>query len=335
MKVARLHGVGDIRLHEESEPVAQEGEGLVRIESVGICGSDLHWFNEGSIGDSTLDRPLVLGHEFAGVALDGPNEGRRVAVDPAVPCNQCRYCLEGNPNLCLSVRFAGHGIEDGALQERIAWPVDCQFPLPETVSAAEGVMLEPLGVALHALDLGKVRPAMQVGVFGCGPIGLMLLQLLRLSGATCRVATEILPHRREAARENGATVVIDATADDTDAQVREAVEGDGLDVAFEVAGENPAVEAAIAAARPGARVVLVGIPEDDRTSFCASVARRKGLTIKMTRRMKHVYPRAIHLLERGLVDLESLVTDRFPVDRVSEAFQHASERKGLKVVVEL
>lgn len=315
MKVVRLHSVGDLRLHDEAAPAPGPDEALVSVTAVGVCGSDLHWFAEAGIGDARLARPLVLGHEFAGVT----EGGRRVAVDPAVPCGACKFCQEGNPNLCAALRFAGHGREDGALRERMVWPARCLVPLPDSLSDADGAMLEPLGVALHAVDLGKIRAGMRVGVFGCGPLGLLVLQVARVAGAAEVLVTEPLAHRLAVARRWSAT---------------EWSPGQEVDVAFECAGENGAVEDAIAAVRPGGRVVLLGIPGDDRTAFTASVARRKGLTLKISRRMKHTYPRAIRLVADGRVDVRSLVTHRFPLEKALEAFEVAGRREGVKVIVE-
>jgi L-iditol 2-dehydrogenase len=334
MKTARLHGVGDLRIHDEPVPEPGPGEVLLRVTAVGLCGSDLHWFGEGAIGDATLTKPLVLGHEFAGLVESGEWKGRRVAVDPAVPCGVCEFCLEGNPNLCSAMRFAGHGSEDGALREMMAWPARVLHPLPDSMSDADGVMLEALGVAIHAVDLGHLKTAMTVGVFGCGPIGLLALQVARVAGATRLIATEKLPHRIEAARSLGATAVFQAQGGNEVADVLAATDGKGVDVAFEIAGDNDAVEAALASTRRGGRVVLVGIPDDDRTSFTASIARRKGLTVKLSRRMKHVYPRAIRLVQSGLVDVRSLVTHTFPLEQAEEAFSFARRRAGLKVIIE-
>ena len=315
MKVARLHSAGDIRLHEEPDPIPGPDETLVWVKAVGLCGSDLHWFSEAGIGDTQLSRPLVLGHEFAGVT----EAGQRAAVDPAIPCGKCEPCLAGNPNLCLHIRFAGHGADDGALRDTLAWQSRNLIPLPDSLSDVDGAMLEPLGVALHAIDLGKIRPGMRVGVFGCGPIGLLVLQLAKIAGATDVFVSEPLNHRLEAAERFGGTPWT--------ASVQ-------VDVAFECAGENAAVEDCITAAKAGGRVILVGIPADDHTSFTASVARRKGLTIKLSRRMKNTYPRAIRLVEGGLVDVRSLVTHRFPLEKIAEAFGAAIRREGLKVIVE-
>jgi len=334
MKVLRLHGMGDLRLHDEPEPVPGPGEVLLCVTAVGLCGSDLHWLSEAGIGDARLQEPLVLGHEFAGVIESGERRGERVAVDPAIPCGACEFCLEGNPNFCSALRFAGHGTEDGALRQYMAWPAHCLYPLSNSLSDADGVMLEPLGIAIHAVDLGHLKPGMTVGVFGCGTIGLLVLQLARAAGATHVMATEKLPHRLEAARSLGATAVFQAVDGRESAEILAATEGRGVDVAFEAAGENEAVETAMAAAKPGARVVLIGIPAEDRTAFTASTARRKGLTIKLSRRMKRVYPRAIRLVESGMVDVRSLVTHRFPLEEFDQAFSTAQRREGLKVIIE-
>ena len=318
MRTVRLHAPNDLRLHEEPKPDPGPGEVLVRVSAVGICGSDLHWFGEAGIGDAKLKQPLILGHEFAGVIAAGTRQGERVAVDPAVPCNTCEDCRQGNPNLCEHMRFAGHGLEDGALREYIAWPEECLFPLPDLLSDADGVMLEPLGVAIHTVNLAHLRAGMTVGVFGCGPIGLLVIQMAHLSGAMEVLVTEPLPHRLEAAQRMGA---------------REWTPGRSVDVAFEIAGEDEAVDVAFAAVKPGGRVILVGIPANDRTSFSASTARRKGLTIKLVRRMKLTYPRAIQLVEGGKADVRSLVSHQFPLEQAQEAFTVAQHRKGLKVIV--
>ena len=334
VRAARLHGVGDIRVADEPGPEPGPGESLVRVTAVGLCGSDLHWYTEGGIGDAVLARPLVVGHEFAGVIADGPRAGERVAVDPAIPCRTCALCREGHPNLCPAIGFAGHGTRDGGLREFLAWPTDLLYPLPESVSDADGALLEPLGVAIHAMDLAHLRVGGTVAVIGCGPIGLLLIQAVRAAGVTRVIAADPLAHRREAARRYGADTVFDPAAAGSAADFFAAETGLGVDVAFDVSGTDAAIDLALVAARPGARVVLVGIPDTDATTFRASVARRKGLTLVMVRRMKEVYPRAIRLAERGLVELPSLVTHRYPLTEAATAFRTAAARDGLKVIIE-
>ncbi len=331
MRVARLHGRGDLRLHDEERPRPGPGERLVRVGAVGLCGSDLHWFSEGGIGGvDPLARPFVLGHELGGRTEDG----RVVAVDPARPCERCRNCIEGDFNLCPHTRFAGDGAQDGGLQEWIAWPERALIPLPPGLTPADAAMLEPLGIALHAMDLGHLRAGETVGVFGCGPIGLLMIQVARAGGSRV-FATDLpaRPHRLEAARALGAEVFA-AEAGREGGAIREAAGSGGLDAALETAGDDAAVDAAVEAARPGARVVLVGIPSQTRTSFVAGTARRKGLSLVLARRMGHVYPRAIALVASGRVNVRSVVTHRFPLESVRMAFEAAEKRVGLKVLVE-
>lgn len=334
MRAARLHGTGDLRVEDAPEPEPGPGESLVRVTAVGLCGSDLHWFTDGGIGDAQLDRPLVLGHEMAGVVQGGPLDGRLVAVDPAWPCGRCERCLAGDRNLCLAIRFAGHGENDGGLRELVAWPDHLLHPVPESLTGADAAVLEPLGVALHAHDLARPRAGDTVAVVGCGPIGLLLVQLAALTGAARVVAVEPLAHRREAAAAMGADVVVDPGAPDASEQVAEATQGRGVDVALEVAGNDPAVALAVRAVRPGGQVVLAGIPTEDTTSFPASVARRKGLTLTLSRRMKEMYPRTIRLVASGAVDVRSVVSHAYGLGQVDEAFRVAEQRSGLKVVVD-
>jgi L-iditol 2-dehydrogenase len=221
------------------------------------------------------------------------------------------------------------------MREWISWPEACLHPLPPTVTDAEGALLEPLGVALHAVDLGQLRAGMTIGVFGCGPIGLLILQLARLSGASSIIATDVLQHRLDAAKSFGAHRIVLVSPGDDSAISSMSSGGSGMDVAFEVAGEQGAVDDAISLVSPGGKVILVGIPVDDRTSFTASAARRKGLTIKLVRRMKHTYARAIDLVAQGMVDVRSLVTHRFALDDVDKAFKAARQREGLKVIIEM
>lgn len=333
MRVARLHGLGDVRVSSEADPEVGPGQSLVRVHAVGLCGSDLHWFSEGGIGDAQLSSPLVLGHEFSGVVEGGELDGRLVAVDPSDPCGRCEECLEGNRNLCPTVRFSGHGTNDGALRELVAWPTHLLHPVPDSITAADAAMLEPLGVALHAHDLGHVRLQASVAVVGCGPIGLCLIQLARLGGAGRVIAIEPLAHRRAAAAAHGADVVLDPADPDIHAQLAAATGGRGVDVAFEIAGNDEAVALSVTAARPGGTVVLAGIPGSDSTTFPAGVARRKGLTLKLSRRMKEVYPRTIGLVDRGVVDVRSLVSDTYALGDVAAAFTAADRRTGLKVIV--
>jgi L-iditol 2-dehydrogenase len=306
------------------------------VTAVGLCGSDLHWYEEASIGDARLARPLVLGHEFAGVITDGPRAGQRVAADPAVDCGRCAPCLERRNNLCLAMQFAGHGSTDGALRTLMAWPERLLTPIPDLISDDEAPLLEPLGVALHAISLAPVAPGGRVGVYGCGPIGLLLVQLLRLAGASDIVATDRLENRVAAARSMGATdaFLVDANPGTDFWADRRLARDHEVDIAFEVSGSDEALSDAIAAVRPGGKAVIVGIPARDRTSFEASAARRKELALLLCRRMvASDLPKAVKVVSDGGVDLSALISHRYPIDQAPEAFTTLAARRGLKVIV--
>lgn len=330
MRCAVLHAPGDIRVEQRADPVVGTGESLVRVTSVGLCGSDLHWFAAGAIGDAAISRPLVLGHEMAGVVVSGPLAGRSVGLDPALPCGRCRECGSGLEHLCTRMHFAGHGDTDGGLREFLAWPDRGLHVLPDGYDPASGSLLEPLGVAVHAADLAHLRYGWAVAVIGCGPIGLLLVQLAALSGCEV-VAVEPLPHRRAAALRAGASTAV---------APEEVVRGAGLDgtcdAAFEVSGADDGLARAADLVRPGARIVLVGIPDQDSTTFTASTMRRKGLTLASVRRMTAgAYRRAIALAVRGAVDLSWSTSHRFALDDAPVAFATAARREGLKVVVDV
>lgn len=332
MLAARLYGPKDLRVEPIIEPAAPgPGQLLLKVTAVGICGSDLHTYEDGRIGDTVVQQPLILGHEFGGEVLavgDGANDGhdkplrpgQRVAVDPAQPCHRCEMCEAGHPNLCRRLHFCGLWPDDGALQERmIVRARDC-FPVPDSISEAGIALLEPLGVALHAVDLGKLKLARSVAVLGCGPIGLMIIKLARLSGADPIYAFDCFPWRVEKAKQWGATDAWTVDSSDPVERLKSITDGRGVDVAFEAAWADQSIAQAAEMARLGGRMVLVGIPSDDAMAIKHSTARRKGLTIMMSRRMKHTYPRAIHMAESGMIDLNDLVSHHFPLAETAHAF---------------
>jgi len=333
MKALKFYDIKDLRLEEAPKPSADKAQSLLKVASVGICGSDVHYYTEGGTGGLNLAQPFVLGHEFSAWIAEGPKKGQLVAVDPALPCGKCEFCLEGNPNFCLNLAFAGAEETNGGLQEFIAWDREAIYPLPETISRQEAALLEPLGIAIHALRLGHVFPGMDVGVFGVGSVGLLTVQMARLAGASRIFVTDRLRHRLDVALECGATEVLLADGEEAE-RINAATNGRGVDIAFEAAGDDgSAVESAVQASKRGGTVVLIGIPSEDETQFTASAARRRGLTLKLSRRMKNTYPTAIRLVENGQVDLASLVTAEFPLEEYEQAFETAAARQGVKVVI--
>jgi L-iditol 2-dehydrogenase len=327
MRASRLHGIGDIRVEDLPRPVPGPGEVLLKVAAVGTCGSDVHYYVEGAIGDQVVTEPIIMGHEFSawvagpGGGVTGLEIGQLVAVEPAIHCGECECCRHGHPNLCPDVVFCGTPPIDGVFAEYTAKPAENCFPLPEGFTPADGAMLEPLGIAIHTVDLAHLRPGYTVAVLGAGPIGLLTAAVARAAGAGEIYMTEPLSYRREFALRYAADAVLDPGATDVVAEIMRLTGGRGVDVAFEAAGAADTPDQAARVARPGGKVIVVGIPSDDTMTFTAGVARRKGLTIKLVRRMKHTYPRAIALVEKGLVDVGSLATHEFPLERIAEAFE--------------
>ena len=302
-------------------------------------------YETGRIGYTVASQPFVLGHEFMGVvdavgadALDGEHQplklGQRVAVEPAVPCWRCELCERGHPNLCPNHYFYGLFPEDGALRERMNVSARNCFPLPEAISEEVAPLLEMLGVAIHAIDLSKIRVASSVAVIGAGPVGLLIARLAVLAGAAHVFAFDKLDWRLRMASQWGATRAVNVDQCDPVGAVMEATGGRGVDVAIEAAWSDHSVQQAAEMARYGGRLVVVGIAPDDRLQLQHSVARRKGLTIVMSRRMKHTYPRAIQLARSGKVQLNELVSHCFDLSRTSEAYaSNAAYEQGINKVI--
>ncbi|MDE2777002.1 MAG: alcohol dehydrogenase catalytic domain-containing protein [Chloroflexota bacterium] len=346
MQVARLHGPKDIRIAgEPAPPPPTPGEVTLGIKTVGICGSDLHMYETGRIGYTVARKPFVLGHEFMGVvaavgedALDGRHQplriGQRVAVEPAVPCWRCELCENGHPNLCPNHFFYGLFPEDGALRERMNVSARNCFPLPDSLSDEVAPLLETLGVAIHAIDLSKVRVASSVAVIGAGPVGLLLTRLAVLAGAAQVFTFDKFDWRLRVAEAWGASYAYNVDDCDPTDVVMDLTGGRGVDVAIEAAWSDHSVQQAAEMARYGGRLVIVGIAPDDRLQLQHSVARRKGLTIIMSRRMKHTYPRAIQLAASGRVQLEELVSHRFDLAQTAEAYaSNAAYERGVNKVI--
>jgi L-iditol 2-dehydrogenase len=327
LKAASLYGPRDLRIEDRPRPAIGPREILLRVRAVGVCGSDVHTYAHGRIGPTVLQGPLILGHEFGGAVVQVADDvanvrpGDRVAVDPARNCTICELCLKGHPNLCNDLHFCGLWPDQGALVEYMAYPARLAYAVPESISYGETVLLETLGIAIHATDLGKLHGGCEVAVLGCGPIGLLVIQMARLSGATRIFATDLLDYRLEFAHRCGATDTLNVGEADPVAWVADQTKGRGVDVAFEAAGAAETPSEAVEMTRRGGTVCFIGIPVEDRTEFRASSARRKGLTVKLVRRMKHTYPRAIALTQRGLVELQPLLTHEFSLEEAEGAFQ--------------
>jgi L-iditol 2-dehydrogenase len=332
MRAVQLFGVRDLRLGSVPDPQPKAGEVLLKVQAVGVCGSDLHYYLEGGIGSSTVQEPFILGHEFAAEVVErgALPAGTLVAVDPNRSCGRCEWCQKGHPNLCPNVQFSGVPPYPGALAEYITARPEQIIPLPDGMDAATGALLEPLGIAIHALDLARLRPMESVAILGAGPIGLLLLQVAQHCGAGEIVVIDPLLYRQQVASNLGASAVGGSPA-----TVLEHTHGRGVDVVLEATNSPLGPQHAAEAVCIGGRLVLVGIPEGDQFSLSAGLVRRKGLSIKLSRRMGHVYPRAIRMAQQGKVNPHAVVSHNFGLAQTPEAFtlQASYQEPALKSMV--
>jgi L-iditol 2-dehydrogenase len=324
-RAAVLHARGDLRVEERAMPEPAPREVLVEVAAVGVCGSDVHYYEHGRIGPFVVDRPLVLGHESSGrVAALGPGAtkhavGDRVALEPGVPCGRCRECRAGRYNLCRDVRFFATPPVDGAFANFVAIHEDFAFPLPNAVSDEAGALMEPLSVGVWACRKAGVSAGDRVLVTGAGPIGLLALQTARAFGATELTITDVNPHRLALAERLGATRTIDLG--------QTALEDAGVeaDALVECSGHPDALRAGIAALRPAGTAVLVGMGPEEDGVVPLSIVQNRELWLTGTFRYANTYPTAIALAAAGRVDVEAIVTGHFALDDAEAALRAARE----------
>lgn len=327
MRVLRLHGPRDLRMHDEPVPQPAPGEVRLKIASVGICASDLHYYRDGRIGSTVVTEPLVLGHEASGVvdALgEGVTElaiGDRVAIEPTKPCGECEYCRQRRFNVCPNVEFFGTPPIDGCFRDYLCWPAELAIKIPDSMSLDEAAIVEPLAVGIHAVRLADVKPGDTVAVLGAGAIGLSVLQAARIAGAERIIVSEPIAERREAARVLGATDVIDSVEAVT--EFARLTDGRGADVVIECTGEEEPVRESCRIVRVLGRIVIVGIPDSDDYRFEASPGRRKELTVVFCRRSNLAAKTAIDWVVQGKLDAACMATHHFSLEQAEEAMNLA------------
>lgn len=329
MRAAVLHGIRDLVIEERRTPAAGPGEVLVKVSSVGICGSDVHYFEHGRIGDHVVESPMVLGHEAAGqivavgkgVAVE--RIGSRVALEPGIGCRQCSYCHQGRYNLCPDMRFFATPPIDGALCEYVVIPADHAYAVPDGMSDDAAALVEPLSVAIWAHRTARLGAGSSVLIAGAGPIGLLITQVAAALGATEIVVSDVDAGRLELAGSFGATAVLDAT---------KPAEGLAVDAFIDCSGAPAAVRAGLPAVRPGGTVVLVGMGADELT-LPLSLLQRREINVTGTFRYANTWPTGIALASRGLVDLDGLVTGHVDLDHTRDAIVPDPAAGQVKMVV--
>lgn len=343
MKVAVMNGIGEMGYTERPIPQAKEDEVLVKLEYVGICGSDMHYYEMGRIGDYIVEPPFVLGHEPGGTVVEvGKNvthlkPGDRVALEPGKTCGRCRFCREGKYNLCPDVVFFATPPVDGVFQKYVAHPEDLCFKLPENVSTLEGALIEPLAVGFHAAKQGDAHAGQTAVVFGAGCIGLVSMMALKACGVSRVYVVDVMQKRLDKALELGADGVINGKEDDVLAMARELTDGEGFDLAIETAGTEITTNQAIQAVRKGSNIVLVGYGKTGMMNMMMSLALDKEVTFKTVFRYRHIYPMAIDAVAQGKVDLKGIATHIFDFDDIQTAMDRSVNEKSeiVKAVVKI
>jgi len=343
MKCALMEKPGLIVYEDRPVPAVGGDEVLVRIEHIGICGSDVHYFQKGRIGDFVVERPIVLGHESAGCVVEvgasvrGLAAGDRVALEPGRACGVCSYCKSGRYNLCPSVVFMATPPYDGAFVEYVAYPAHLAFKLPEGVSTLEGSLIEPLAVGIHAANQGRARLGLSAAVLGAGCIGLVTVMALRSMGVTEIYATDTIRARRLKAEELGARRAFDPAVDNVPAAIADATGGEGVDIVLETAGSPAATGQTVELVRRGGVIVLVGMAPEGRMQLDFGKLIAKEASIKTVFRYRNIYPTAIRAVEGGLIPLAKIATDHFSFSEIPEAISHCINDKEsvIKAVIDM
>jgi len=317
-------------IHRPQPQINSPDDVLIRIKSVGVCGSDVHYFSKGKIGSQVVEFPFAVGHECSGIVVETGvsvtrvKSGDLVAVDPSIHCGTCDQCLAGRPHTCRNNRFLGcPGQIEGCLAEYIVMPEFTCFPLNEKFNPTSAALIEPLTIGTYSVEMAKTDFQDQtIGIFGAGPIGLSVLLVLKTMPTGSVFSYEPLDFRREKAIEMGASFAFNPYESDViEATIN--IEPLLLDVVFECSGEQKAVDDATKILKPGGKLVLVGIPPDAKYVFDMDLMRRKEISIQNVRRQNHCVEKAIHLIDSGL-PVEQMVTHRFAPEETQQAFEMVS-----------
>lgn len=342
-QAAFMTGLNQIEIRDVPMPEPKEGQVLVKVAYVGICGSDVHYLEHGAIGDFVVNGDFILGHECAGTIVEVGDKvtdlkvGDRVALEPGITCGQCEFCKTGKYNLCPDVEFLATPPYHGCLENYIAFPANMCFKLPDTISTKEGALVEPLAVGMHAAGQGKVGLGDSIVILGAGCIGLMTLLSCKAYGATDITVVDIMDKRLDHAMKLGATRVINAKETDVIQKIEEITGGRGADVVLETAGSKVTIQQTPYLVKRGGTIVLVGLAADDIIDYNFAKIMNKEAEIKSVFRYRNIYPKAIHAIEKGIIDVAEIVTHEFDFQDTAIAFDFVIRNKNdvVKAVIKI
>ena len=333
MKAVYLTNLRQMEIREVPRPhLESPRDVLLQIDTLGVCGSDVHYYTQGKIGPQAAPFPLILGHELAatvvaaGSAVGNLNVGQRVAVDPLIPCGECDQCLAHRKHTCRRQKFLGSLGQPGALVEYLVMPAECCSPVPESLNDDEAAAVEPLSIGVYAVQLAQLKPKARVGIVGSGPIGLCALLAARAQLKAVAYVTDLVDERLTVARTCGAAWTGNPRHENVVSAIQE-LEPLGLDAVFECAGEQDALDQGIELLKPGGTLLIVGIPEVDRVSFNISHMRRNELRILNVRRQNECVRPAIDLIASGRARVQPLITHHFRMEETARAFEMVSARR--------
>ncbi|KMY52399.1 NAD(P)-dependent alcohol dehydrogenase [Peribacillus loiseleuriae] len=333
MDAAVLTEVKNIEIQKREIPTPEADEVLIRIKTVGLCGSDVHYYEHGKIGDYIVENPIILGHEASGEIVKVGEKvtelkvGQRVSIEPGATCGKCDHCKEGRYNLCPHVEFLATPPYDGAFCEYIAMRADLVFPIPDSMSYETAALIEPFSVGIHAISRGKLQSGETVVIMGMGPIGLVTAAAAKMAGAKTIIGVDLEQSRLDVAKEMGATHTINLREDNLDDKVMEYTNGVGVDLAIETAGNPKAVQGTITSVRRGGRVVIVGMSPQDEVPVSISKIVDKEIDLMGVFRYHHTYPKAIEMLASKEIDIEKMITNQYQLSDAKEAFEKAIHDK--------
>ena len=334
MKTAVMTKLKYCEIQKRPIPVPKEDEVLVKIENVGVCGSDLHYYESGRIGNFIVEFPFVLGHEAGGTVVEvGANVknlkvGDRVALEPGKTCGKCEFCKSGRYNLCPDVIFFATPPVDGVFQEYVAHEAGLCFKIPDNMSTEEAALIEPLAVGMHAANQGDAHLGQIAVVTGSGCIGLMSLLSLKARGVSKVIVVDVMDKRLAQAKKLGADYVINGKTEDTVARIMEITEGKGFDLGIETSGSQICASQQIQAAKKGATIVLVGYSASGEMTLPIGMSLDKELNFKTVFRYRNIYPMAIDAVASGKINVKGVVTDYFKLDDIQEALTACVEDKA-------